>query len=291
MTESLVIGLPKGSLEEPTYDLFKKAGYSIRVSRRSYYPSLNDEEIKPILIRPQEMSRYVQGGSLDCGITGWDWVLENGSDVHQICELSYSKQTSNPVKWVLAVHEDSPFQSAEDLKGKRIATEAVNLTRRYLEEKGITADIEFSWGATEVKCPSLVDAIVELTETGSSLRANSLRIIDTLAISTTRFICSHEAWADEWKRSKMEKLALLFKGALDAREKVGLKMNAPENKIDEIVDFLPCLKEPTVSHLRNSDWLAIEVVIDEKIVRDIIPRLKEHGACDIIEYPLNKVIP
>ncbi len=291
MTEPLVIGLPKGSLEKPTYDLFKKAGYSIRVAGRSYYPTLNDEEIKPILMRPQEMSRYVQGGSLDCGITGWDWVLENGSDVHEICELTYSKQTSNPVKWVLAVHEKSPFQTAEDLKGKRIATEAVNLTRRYLEEKGIVADIEFSWGATEVKCPNLVDAIVELTETGSSLRANSLRIIDTLTISTTRFICSHDAWANEWKRNKMENLALLFKGALDAREKVGLKMNAPDDKLDEIVEFLPCLKEPTVSHLRNSKWLAIEVVIDEKIVRDIIPKLKEHGACDIIEYPLNKVIP
>lgn len=291
MANRLVIGLPKGSLEEPTYDLFRKAGYAIRVRSRSYYPAINDEEIDPILIRPQEMPRYVQGGSLDCGITGWDWVLENDADVQEICELPYSKQTANPVKWVLAVHEDSPYKSAEDLAGKRIATEAVHLTRRYFEEKGVQVDIEFSWGATEVKCPSLVDAIVELTETGASLHANSLRIIDTLTISTTRFIANHAAWADPWKRKKMETLALLFKGALDAREKVGLKMNVPENKLDDVVAFLPCLKEPTISHLRNKEWLAIEVVIDEKIVRDIIPQLKEHGACDIIEYALNKVIP
>jgi len=292
MTEEkkLVIGLPKGSLEKATYEIFAKAGYNINVSGRSYYPSVNDKEISAILIRSQEMSRYVEGGSLDCGITGKDWILENNSDVVEICELMYSKQTANPVKWVLAVHEDSPFKKPEDLEGKLIATEAVNLTKKYFKEKNINVDVEFSWGATEVKCPGLVDAIVELTETGSSLRANRLEIIDTLAVSTTRFIANKDAWNDEWKRSKLERIAMLLNGALLARNKVGIKLNIPEANLEKISKILPSLKEPTVSHLKNSDWVAVEVIVDETVVREIIPELKQAGAQDIIEYPLNKVI-
>jgi len=289
--KKLIIGFPKGSLEKATYDLFAKAGYKISVSSRSYYPTIDDKEMKGILIRSQEMSRYVENGNMDCGLCGKDWILENNSDVVDVCELMYSKQTANPVKWVLAVHEDSTYNCAEDLDGKTIATEAVGMTRRFFEEKNVKVNVEFSWGATEVKCPNLVDAIVELTETGSSLRANRLKIIDILTISTTRFIANKEAWADEWKREKIEHLAMLLKGALRARNKVGLKMNVPEKNLDEIVGILPCLKEPTVSHLRNSDWLAIEVVVDEKIVREIIPKLKKLGASGIIEYALNKVIP
>ena len=288
--KKLVIGFPKGSLEKPTYDLFAKAGYKISVSSRSYYPTIDDKELKGILIRSQEMSKYVENGNMDCGLCGKDWIVENNSDVVDVCELMYSKQTANPVKWVLCVHEDSPFKCPEDLEGKTIATEAVGMTARFFEEKGINVKVEFSWGATEVKCPSLVDAIVELTETGSSLRANRLKIIDTLTISTTRFIANKDAWGNEWKREKIEHLAMLLQGALSARSKVGLKMNVLEKNIDEIVAILPCLKEPTVSHLRNSDWLAIEVIVDEKIVREIIPKLKKIGAEGIIEYALNKVI-
>ena len=289
--KKLVIGFPKGSLEKPTYDLFAKAGYNISVSSRSYYPTIDDKELKGILIRSQEMSKYVENGNMDCGLCGKDWIVENNSNVVDVCELMYSKQTANPVKWVLCVHEDSPFKCPEDLEGKTIATEAVGMTTRFFDEKGINVKVEFSWGATEVKCPSLVDAIVELTETGSSLRANRLKIIDTLTISTTRFIANKEAWENEWKREKIEHLAMLLQGALSARSKVGLKMNVPEKNINEIVEVLPCLKEPTVSHLRNSDWLAIEVIVDEKIVREIIPKLKKMGAEGIIEYALNKVIP
>jgi ATP phosphoribosyltransferase len=289
--KKLVIGFPKGSLEKATYDLFAKAGYKISVSSRSYYPRIDDKEMEGILIRSQEMSKYVESGNMDCGLCGKDWIIENNSDVVDVCELMYSKQTSNPVKWVLCVHEDSPFKCAEDLEGKTIATEAVGMTTRFFEEKGIKVKVEFSWGATEVKCPGLVDAIVELTETGSSLRANRLKIIDTLAISTTRFIANKEAWEDEWKREKIEHLAMLLQGALRARSKVGLKMNVPEKSLDEVVAILPSLKEPTIAHLRNSDWLAIEVVVDEQIVREIIPKLKKVGAEGIIEYGLNKVIP
>ncbi len=289
--KKLVIGFPKGSLEKATYDLFAKAGYKISVSSRSYYPRIDDKEMKGILIRSQEMSKYVENGNMDCGICGKDWILENNSDVVEICELMYSKQTANPVRWVLCVHEDSPFKCAEDLEGKTIATEAVGMTTRFFEEKGVKVKVEFSWGATEVKCPGLVDAIVELTETGSSIRANRLKIIDTLAISTTRFIANKEAWEDKWKREKIEHLAMLLQGALRARNKVGLKMNVPEKSLDEVVAILPSLKEPTIAHLRNSDWLAIEVVVDEQIVREIIPKLKKVGAEGIIEYGLNKVIP
>ena len=292
MTEEkkLVIGLPKGSLEKATCDIFAKAGYNINISGRSYYPSIDDKDIKAILIRSQEMSRYVEGGSLDCGITGKDWILENNSDVVEICELMYSKQTANPVKWVLAVHEDSPFKKPEDLEGKLIATEAVNMTKKYFKEKNINVDVEFSWGATEVKCPSLVDAIVELTETGSSLRANRLEIIDTLAVSTTRFIANKETWNNKWKRAKLERIAMLLQGALLARNKVGIKLNVQESNLEKVSKILPGMKEPTVSHLKNSNWVAVEVIVDEKIVREIIPELKEAGAQDIIEYPLNKVI-
>jgi ATP phosphoribosyltransferase len=244
-----------------------------------------------MLLRSQEMSRYVEGGVLDCGLTGKDWILENGSDVVELCELTYSKQTANPVRWVLAVHEDSEFQAVADLEGRRIATEAVNLTRRFLAEHGVTADVEFSWGATEVKCPQLVDAIVELTETGSSLRANRLRIIATLTESTTRFITNKAAYADSWKRGKMEHIAMLLEGALRARNKVGLKLNAPADALEDIVAILPSLKQPTVSHLRDADWVAVEVVVEEHVVRDLIPPLKRIGAQGIIEYPLNKVIP
>jgi len=289
--QSLVIGLPKGSLEKATYDLFAKAGYAISTSSRSYYPRIDDPEMSAILIRSQEMSRYVESGNLDCGICGKDWIIENGSDVVEICELMYSKATSNPVRWVLAVHEDSPFQKPEDLQGKLIATEAVNLTRKFFEEREISVSIEFSWGATEVKCPGLVDAIVELTETGSSLRANRLRIIDTLAVSTTRFIANKDAWADAWKRSKIERLALLLQGALRARSKVGLKLNVAEQNLDALTAILPCMREPTIAHLKNKNWVAIEVVVDEAVIRDLIPKLKDAGACDIIEYALNKVIP
>jgi len=289
--KKLVIGFPKGSLEKATYDLFAKAGYKISVSSRSYYPRIDDKEMEGILIRSQEMSKYVESGNMDCGLCGKDWIIENNSDVVDVCELMYSKQTANPVKWVLCVHEDSSFKCAEDLEGKTIATEAVGMTTRFFEEKGIKVKVEFSWGATEVKCPGLVDAIVELTETGSSLRANRLKIIDTLAISTTRFIANKEAWEDKWKREKIEHLAMLLQGALRARNKVGLKMNVPEKSLDEVVAILPSLKEPTIAHLRNSDWLAIEVVVDEQIVREIIPKLKKVGAEGIIEYGLNKVIP
>lgn len=287
----LNIGLPKGSLEQSTIELFAKAGYGISLSRRSYYPTIDDAELSAVLIRPQEMSRYVEGGSLDCGLTGKDWILENGSDVVEVCDLVYAKATAAPVRWVLAVHEDSPYKKAEDLQGKRIATEVVNLTRRFLKDRGVTADVEFSWGATEVKCPSLVDAIVEITETGSSLKANRLRIIETLAESTTRFIASKAAWNDAWKRGKMETIAMLLQGALRARSKVGLKLNVEEKNLETVVAILPCLKEPTISHLRGKEWVAVEVVVDESVVRQIIPKLKTAGAQGIIEYPLNKVIP
>ena len=287
----MIIGLPKGSLEQATYDLFAKAGYVISPSRRSYYPGIDDPDLSLILLRPQEMARYVEQGNLDCGLTGKDWILENGSDVHEICELEYSKATTNPVRWVLAVHEDAPFQKPEDLQGKSIATEAVNMTRRFLEQKGIQAHVEFSWGATEVKCPGLVDAIVELTETGSSLRANRLRIIATITESTTRFIANHAAWKDAAKRTKMEHLAMLLQGALLARKKVGIKLNVAAGALDAVTAILPSLKQPTISHLKDKDWFAIEVVVDEKTVRELMPRLKQAGACDIIEYPLNKVIP
>jgi ATP phosphoribosyltransferase len=290
----LKLGLPKGSLQESTVDMFKKAGYEIRISERSYKPSINDEEIEPMLIRAQEIARYVELGVLDAGLTGKDWIVESGSDVVEVSDLVYAKQGLRPVRWVLAVPNSSPIQKVEDVQGKRIATEVVNLTKKYLEKKGVTANVEFSWGATEIKAPDLVDAIVELTETGSSLRANNLRIVETLLESTTRLIVNKNAWNDSWKKNKIQNLALLLKGALAAAEKVGVKMNVPSAKLKEITDLLPALRQPTVSELKKkegeSGWFAVETIVDEKIIRDLIPKLKASGAEGIIEYPLNKVI-
>ncbi len=286
----LKLGLPKGSLQQSTFELFKKAGYSLNVRERSYYPSINDPEISVVLLRAQEMSRYVEDGALDAGITGYDWIQENNSDVHTISTLEYSKVTSRPVRWVLAVPEDSPIQSVRDLQGKRIATELVNASRRYLEAHGVTARVEFSWGATEVKVPELVDAIIDVTETGSSLRANKLKIVDTLFESRTQFICNHNAWADDFKRDKLERLAILLEGSINAEFKVGLKMNVKEEDLERILNVLPRgITNPTVSSLYQKGWRALEIIVDESIVREIIPALKRAGAVGIIEYPLNKV--
>lgn len=285
------LGLPKGSLQESTFALMRKAGWSFNVGSRSYIPSVNDPEIAARLIRPQEIARYVQLGLLDAGLTGYDWIYENGADVVEVAELCYSKATSNPVRWVVAVPNDSPIQSVKDLQGKRIATEAVGLTTRYLADHGVTADIEFSWGATEVKAPELVDAIVELTETGSSLRANHLRIIDTVLTSTTRLIANKDAWADDAKRTKIEQLALLLQGALNAENKVILKMNARKADVAAISEVLPAMHAPTVNTLSDPSWVAIETVVEEIVVREIIPALKAAGASGIIELALNKVVP
>ena len=285
------LGLPKGSLQDSTFALMRKAGWNFNVGSRSYVPSVNDPDIAARLIRPQEIARYVELGLLDAGITGYDWIYENGADVVEVAELCYSKATSNPVRWVVAVPNDSPIQSVKDLQGKRIATEAVGLTTRYLADHGVTADIEFSWGATEVKAPELVDAIVELTETGSSLRANHLRIIDTVLTSTTRLIANQAAWADDAKRTKIEQLALLLQGALNAENKVILKMNARKADVAAISEVLPAMHAPTVNTLSDPSWVAIETVVEEIIVREIIPALKAAGASGIIELALNKVVP
>ena len=287
---SIVLGLPKGSLQESTFALFKRAGFTVTCSSRSYVPSIDDEEIKCRLLRPQEMSRYVELGLLDAGICGYDWVYENGSDVHEICELNYSKATTNPVRWVLAVPNDSKIKTVKDLQGKRISTEAVGLVKRYLKKNKVSADVEFSWGATEVKAPELVDAIVDLTETGSSLRANNLRIVDTILTSTTRFIANKAAWKCKAKRAKLEQLKMLLTGALEAQRRVLLKCNAPEKKVGEVVKVMPALHAPTVNKLDGGDWFAVESVVEEKQVRDLIPRLTAVGATGIIELPLNKII-
>lgn len=287
----LKLGLPKGSLQEATLRLFKKAGYHITVSSRSYYPVFDDPEIESMLIRAQEMARYVQDGHLDCGLTGHDWVLEQNADVVEIAELRYAKEGFRPVRWVVAVPMDSKIKTIKDLNGKRIATELVGFTKRFLKSKGVKAEVDFSWGATEVKPPKLADAIVELTETGSSLRANNLRIVDTLIESTTRFIANKKAWQDKKKRQKMENIALLLMGALAAEEKVGLKMNVPEKAFKKVLSLLSAMHSPTVSQLSDKGWSAVDVIIDEKIVRDIIPKLKSAGASGIVEYQLNKVIP
>lgn len=287
----LRIGLPKGSLQDATIRMMRRAGWSINVSERSYYPSVDDKELEIILLRAQEIPRYVQDGVLDCGITGHDNVLESSSDIHQVTELIYSKATSRPYRWVLAVPQNSSIKGPQDLQGKRIATELVNVTRRYLEKHGVQADVEFSWGATEVKVPDLVDAIVEGTETGSTLRAHGLKIIDELLSSTTRLIANHKAWEDEWKRAKMENMATLLCGAMEAESKVGLKMNAPRRELPQILALLPSMKRPTVSQLSDTaDWVAIEIVAEEAHVRDLIPQLLQAGATGIIEYSLNKVI-
>lgn len=288
----LILGLPKGSLQETTFQLMAKAGFPVTSSSRSYMPRTDDPELEIRLIRAQEISRYVELGMLDAGMTGYDWIVENGSDVEFVSELVYAKQGMRPVRWVVAVPEDSSIQSVADLAGKRIATEAVGLTNTYLEKHGVTADVEFSWGATEVKAPELVDAIVELTETGSSLRANNLRIVDTILESTTRLIANKDAWSEnQWKRAKTERLALLLEGALAAEKKVLVKLNAPEDRADEIAGILPSLQAPTVNRLNTEGWVAIESVVDESVIREIVMELKEAGATGIIELPLNKIIP
>ncbi len=287
----LVLGLPKGSLQESTFSMMERAGFRMAGGSRTYSPRVDDPELAVRLIRAQEISRYVEHGMLDAGLTGHDWIVENGSDVVEVADLVYAKQGLRPVRWVLAVPEASAIQSVNDLEGKRIATEAVGITRKYLEENGVQAAVEFSWGATEVKAPELVDAIVEITETGSSLRANKLRIVDTVLESTTRFIANKDAWKDGWKRKKIEQIALLLKGVLNAESKVLVKMNVKEKDAESVSALLPSMHAPTVNSLQESGWCSIESVMDEQVVREIIPRLKEAGAVDIIELALNKVVP
>jgi len=291
MEQKLKLGLPKGSLQESTFQLFKRAGFNISVRSRSYFPSIDDPEIEVVLMRAQEIPRYVHDGVLDAGLSGLDWILENEADVVEVADLSYSKQTTNPIRVVLAVAENSGINSVQDLQGKRIATELVRLTTNYLAKYNVTAKVEFSYGATEVKVPQLVDAIVDITETGSSLKANKLRVIDTILVSTTRLHANKTAWENPFLREKLQNLSVLLLGALRADSKVGLKMNVPGDKLDNVLAILPAMKHPTVSRLINSDWVAIEVVLDEKKARDLIPALRRVGAQDIIEYPLNKVIP
>ncbi len=287
----LKIALPKGSLEEATYNLFKRAGFKINVSARSYIPSIDDPEIEVVLFRPQEMSRYIEDGIVDCGLTGHDWILENDSKVVELSEMQYSKRTSNPVRWVLAVHESSPFKSVKDLEGKKVVTELVNVTKRYLKKNKVNAEVEFSWGATEAKPPRLADAIVEATETGSSLRANKLKIIDTVVTSIPKFIANKKSAQDPWKKHKMDTLIMLLEGAMRAQEKVGLKMNVEKKNLDKVLKLLPAMKKPTIANLTDKNWLDVETIIDESVVRELIPALKKAGASGIIEYPLNKVIP
>jgi ATP phosphoribosyltransferase len=287
----LRLGLPKGSLQDSTFDLLAKAGFNFSVSSRSYFPSIDDDELTAMLVRAQEMARYVEDGVFDAGITGLDWVAETAADVHVVADLIYSKASMRPVRWVLAVPEDSDIQSVHDLEGKRIATEVVNLTKRWLEDAGVTADVEFSWGATEVKCPDLVDAIVEVTETGSTLRQNGLRIAETILKSNTQLIANKAAWDDPWKRRKIENIALLMEGAIRAEGRVGLKMNARKEDVSKIVELLPALRNPTVSPLFSDNWVAIETVIEERQVRRLIPELKRVGAEGILEYPIDKIIP
>lgn len=289
--KKLKLGLPKGSLQEATIKVFGRAGFKVYVSERSYIPRIDDDEIEPVLLRAQEMSRYVEDETLDCGITGADWTLENGSKVSALADLHYAKQSSSKVRWVLAVPENSPIKTVKDLQGKKIATELVAVTKNYLKEHKVTADVEFSWGATEVKVATgLVDAIVELTETGSSLRAHHLRIVSTVCESITQFIANKKAVQDPWKKKKMDQIITLLKGAIDADNLVGLKMNIESKHLDKILELLTSLKNPTISHLSKKDWLAVETVIDESTVRTLIPKLKDAGAQGIIEYSLNKVI-
>lgn len=286
----LMLGFPKGSLEDATVAVFAKAGYKVEISSRSYYPTIDDPEIDCMLIRAQEMSRYVEEGILDCGLTGYDWIRENGSDVVEVAELVYGKVGRNPLRWVLAVPENSDITCAKDLEGKRIATEAVGMTRRYLESHGVKANVEFSWGATEVKPPRLADAIVEITETGSSLRANKLKVIDTLCISTTRFIANKEAIKDPFKKRKIENLALLLKAVFNAEGKVGIMLNVKKEHLDAVLQKLPAIEHPTVSSLADGKSFALNTIVSEHVVRDLIPVLKEIGATGIVEYPLNKIV-
>ncbi len=287
----LRLGLPKGSLQEATFNLFKQAGFEINVRSRSYFPAVNDPELEIILMRAQEIPRYVAEGVLDAGISGLDWILENEADVVEVADMVYAKSTSNPIRLVIAVAKDSDILEVSDLKGKRIATELVKVTQKYLKDNGVTASVEYSYGATEVKVPDLVDAIADITETGSSIKANNLRILATILESTTKLHANKKAWEEPWKREKLQNLAVLLQGALRARSKVGLKMNVPGEMLDAILDVLPSMKHPTISQLVHSDWVAVEVILEEKQVRDLIPALKKAGAQDIIEYPLTKVIP
>jgi ATP phosphoribosyltransferase len=286
----LKFGIPKGSLQSSTVEMMRKAGYRVEIRSRSYYPAVDDDELDMRLIRPQDMSRFVEKGIIDAGLTGADWVAENESDVQEVVQLVYAKQELVPVRWVVAVAEDSPIQTVEDLAGKRISTELVNVTRKFLADRGIEAEVEFSHGATETKVPDLVDAIVELTETGTSLRANNLRIVDTIMKSTTVLIASREAWEDDWKRRKTENMGMLFRSVMVAQDKVGLKMNVPACSLDDVIDALPALRNPTVNELAGEGGYAVETVMDEKVARDLIPELKRAGAEGIIEYSLNKVV-
>src|SRR5438094_1733650 len=291
MTDPILkLGIPAGSLQEATGELFRKAGYKITFTSRSYYPSIDDPEIQCMLIRAQEMPRYVQDGSLDCGLTGYDWILENDAKVVELGELVFSKVSKRPVKWVLCVPNDSPVQTVKDLQGKRVATEVVNLTRRWLAQQGVQAQVEFSWGATEVKPPRLADAIVEVTETGSSLRANNLRIVAELLQSTTRFISNEQAYADRWKKQKMDDLVLMLQGAMAAEGKVGLMMNVRKADLPAVLKILPALQTPTISSLSDPEWVDVNSILDENVVRHIVPPLKQAGARGIVEYPLNKII-
>ncbi len=290
MSNVLKLGIPAGSLQEATAELFRRAGYKMAFTSRSYYPTIDDDEIECLLIRAQEMARYVEDGVLDAGLTGYDWIMETGADVHEVAELVFSKASRRPVRWVLCVPEESPVQSVKDLEGKRIATEAVGLTTRFLKEHGVTAKVEFSWGATEVKPPKLADAIVEVTETGSSLRANNLRIVAEVLTSTPRFIANHRAYADPWKKRKIDDVVLMLQGAMAAEDKVGLMMNVPRDKQGKVLALLPALQNPTVADLADKTWVAVTTIIDESVVRHIIPRLKSAGARGIVEFPLTKII-
>ena len=290
MAHRLKLGIPKGSLQDATLALFAQAGWNIYANGRSYFPTIDDPEIECMLVRAQEMARYVEHGALDAGLTGNDWVLENESDVERVTSLTYSKQSRVPVKWVLAVPEDSPFQRPEDLAGKVIATELVEYTKRYFASKKIPVKVEFSWGATEVKPPMLADAIVEVTETGSSLRANRLRILETLMESETQLIANKTAWANPWKSAKIQTLSLMLKGAMAAQTQVGLMLNVPKAALDEVLGVLPALNSPTVSELRDRDWVAVNTILEQAVVRDVIPRLKAAGGTGIVEYPLSKVV-
>ena len=286
----LKLGIPKGSLEHATVDLFRRAGFNITTSTRSYFPAIDDPEIECMLIRAQEMARYVEDGVLDAGLTGRDWVEENEAQVATIADLIYAKQSFGKVRWVLAVPESSSFQTVKDLQGKIIATELVGATKRYLAKHGVTAKVEFSWGATEVKPPVLADAIVEVTETGSSLRANKLRIIETVLESNTQLIANRASWQDSWKRRKLDDIRMLLEGAINALGKVGLMLNVRKDDLPAVIAALPALKKPTISHLSDEDWLAVNTILDESTVRSIIPRLKDAGAQGIVEYPLNKIV-
>jgi len=286
----LKLGIPKGSLEEATVNLFAKAGYQIKISSRSYFPSIDDDEIECMLIRAQEIARYVADGVLDAGLTGKDWVQENRVDVEDVADLVYSKVSARPVRWVLAVPNDSPIKTVKDLQGKRIATEVVNMTTDYLKKHGVTASVEFSWGATEVKPPKLADAIVEVTETGNSLRANNLRILDTLMESNTKFIMNKDAAKDEWKKNKVDRLILMLNGAMAANKKVGMMMNVPKKSLDAVMKILPPEVKPTLANLTDENWVDLTVILEEKLVREIVPDLKKVGAEDIVEFPLNKII-